>query len=273
MSIELSAFTAASLLFAACLLLSFAIASRGVNITPTLAAASFAIIAFYLVLSGSVSELTGGGFSVKLKQISSIQLEDQLIEHGDIVGTEALGNDLEAEAFFQRAQRVIAIDGEAWNELPDGGRLRKTQIIATSIYQSLLSGGFQGLLVTDRARKPVGFFEASYFLDLLRLPLDRAAIPLNERENVLSDDEILSRLKETNLFTLMRNPVVRAEREGNKVWVEYNEPAVTMFRRIRENNLESVILVDFRGQYVGAVSRDKVTAQILSALLDPRAAE
>ena len=65
----------------------------------------------------------------------------------------------------------------------------------------------------------------------------------------------------------MKNPRIRATREGNKIWLDYGSTLAELFAAVRKNRLGAIVLVDFRGTYVGVVSRDNLIDQILDGLL------
>ncbi|MCZ4288080.1 hypothetical protein [Hoeflea alexandrii] len=267
MQIDVLALVISVALFACLLALLIAFNWRKIEVSPTVIGVFLLPIVFYLILSGAISEFAGGGFSVKLHELSSKPVATKSIELGSIVGTKALNADIARSAFFQQAQRVIAIDADAWEKVPEDDRNARVLVLATSIYQSLLSGGFHGLIVLDDAHKPIGFFESSYFLDLVRLPLDGGAIDYKVKHLTITPDQIKARLQKTNFAVLMKNPRIRATREGNKIWLDYRSTLAELFAAVRKNRLDAVVLIDFRGAYVGVVSRDNLVDQILDELL------
>ena len=159
MQIDVPALVISVALFACLLLILVVFNRRRIEVSPTAIGVFLLPIVFYLILSGAISEFAGGGFSVKLHEISSKPVATKSIEPGSIVGTKALNADIARSAYFQQAQRVIAIDADAWEKVPEADRNARELLLATSIYQSLLSGGFHGLIVLDGAQKPIGFFE------------------------------------------------------------------------------------------------------------------
>lgn len=267
MQLDILALIISLALFLCCLAFLVVFQWRKIEVSPTVIGVFLLPIVFYVTLSGTISELAGGGFSIKLHEISSKPVAAKSIELGSIVGTDALTADISQAAYFQIGQRVIAIDADAWEKLTEEQKKSRSLLLATSIYQSLLSGGFQGLIVLDGEQKPLGFFEASYFLDLLRLPLDRLAVDSKDKHLTITPEQVRVRLQETNFAALMNFPKVRAEREGNKIWMNDRSQLAELFETVRANRLEVIVLIDFRGRYVGVVSRDDLVDQILGGLL------
>ena len=227
----------------------------------------FAPILAYLMFSGSLSEFKAAGIEAKFRDALSNSVPESILDIGSVVGQDAASTDLESATWMAVAQRVVVIQTSDWVNKGDDERRRDGIILATSIYQSLLSGGFEGLVVIDEERKPLGFFEASFFLDLLRLPLDRGVVPREEQEHVLTGHEIQTRVLETQIWPIVKHPVVRARNEGNKVWAQFDISKGDAFQLMVDNKLESLVIVDYSGRYIGVLSRDRLVDQLLMDLI------
>jgi hypothetical protein len=144
----------------------------------------------YLVLSGYLAELKAPGFEAKLIAKIEAPVPSALVQAHYIVGGDAPFTDIPGAAQWGRAQRVIAIEVDVWEKLTDAERITKGLPVAVSVYQSLLAGGFQGLVVLGEKQKPLGIFEGSYFLDLLRLPLERYAVGIEYEKDVMNPAQL-----------------------------------------------------------------------------------
>ena len=220
----------------------------------------------YLVFSNSLSEFSVLGVDAKLKAAVSTPIDKSAIEHTNILGQDALGKNLELATIFGVPQRVIAIDGDAWMELEDNTKEEYWRRIRSSIYQSLLAGQFQGLVITNKLKEPVGVFSADSFLDLLRIPIENPSVSYAEQDFVLTEKEIIVRSKQTNLYAALKNPIYRVSQEGSNVSARFDTPLSNLLDLISEHHVNLIILTDYRGEYIGIVTASRIQQVILQKL-------
>tara|TARA_Y100000588_G_C14015302_1_gene821824 strand:- start:13 stop:819 length:807 start_codon:yes stop_codon:yes gene_type:complete len=239
----------------------------GSDVTISSASIFAALLVFYLVFSGLVEEFDAFGVSARLKSISEQKIATSSLEHAEVLGKDALNKPLTLDITFGKPQRVIAIDGDAWSSLNEQQQEDRTKEIAVSVFQSLLSGGFLGILVTDSEKRPIGFYEASFFLDTLRVPLVRPALSSDLTDHTLTGKEIWARLKQTNLAQTLKSPKNRAEAEANKIWLRKSTSIAEAFETVRNNKLDVLVLVDEDDRYFGAIPRKTIVDRILGELI------
>lgn len=226
----------------------------------------FSLLLSYLVFSNSLSEFSVLGVDAKLKAAVSTPIEKSEIEHTNILGQDALGKNLKLANIFSVPQRVIAIDGDAWMEQEEDTRHENWRRIRNSVYQSLLAGQFQGLVITNKLKEPVGVFSADSFLDLLRIPIENPSVSYEEQDFVLTEKEIIVRSKQTNLFAALKNPIKRVTIEGSTVSARFDTPLSNLLDLISEHDVNLVILTDYRGEYIGIVTASRIQQVILQKL-------
>jgi CBS domain-containing protein len=222
----------------------------------------------YLVFSGSLAEFKAPGFEAKLVARIDAPVPRRIIQTNYVVGGDAPSADVANNAFWGRGQTVIAVLAETWDKMAEGERVTKGLQVAVSVYQSLLAGGFLGIVVLDVKQRPLGFFEASYFLDVLRVPLDRSAVPSEFEKDVLTPAQIRARFFETQLWSLLRFPRQRVESEANKAFVAYDIPRKDALKKMVEENLEVLVVCDAGDRYMGVLSRRKLVDQLLLDLVE-----
>lgn len=261
------AFAISAILLVICVWLVVYLKFKEVSVNSIGVVIFAAPILFYLVFSGTITQFSGLGIEAKFRDVRSLAIDDVLIEEPEVLGQGAPTADLETATMFQQAQRVIVINSDLWASFDNFEARERGLEVGVAIYHGLLSGGFQGVLVTDGSTRPVGFFEKHYFYDLLRIPLDRAVVKDSQKQFVLSNDQILSRFDETNLAILLKHPARRAEIEGNKAWKRFDTPAVELLSFAREHRVDVITLTDLRGEYVGVVSRSRLVDFLVDKML------
>jgi hypothetical protein len=221
----------------------------------------------YLVLSGYLAELKAPGFEAKLIAKIEAPVPSALVQAHYIVGGDAPFTDIPGAAQWGRAQRVIAIEVDVWEKLTDAERITKGLPVAVSVYQSLLAGGFQGLVVLGEKQKPLGIFEGSYFLDLLRLPLERYAVGIEYEKDVMNPAQLRAQFLETQLWGVLKFPRQRSE-EANKAFITYDIPRSKALAKMVEGKFEVLVVLDGAGRYMGVVSRKQLVDQLLLDLAE-----
>jgi CBS domain len=196
-----------------------------------------------------------------------------LFDTSEILGAEAPMQNLEQLAFWAKSTHVLTIRASQWNfEIPVklqdiDGALGRAIPIAVVLYNSLLSGGFEALVVLDDRDMPLGVFEASYFYDLLRIPVD-AIVPFGRYADLVpSNDMVLALLQQTNLWGILRGPKVRAESDGNKAWISARASRLEALHTINKKRFDVLVLTDDRGAYAGIVSRNDLVSNLLYAAI------
>jgi CBS domain-containing protein len=217
----------------------------------------------YLVFSGTLTEFKAGGFEAKLQSRAQAPVPSGIISSAQIVGADAPAVDLPREVVFGRAQRVVAVRLGDWANVTNVQREGKAMVVAVAIYQSMLAGSFAGLVVLDDVQRPLGFFEASFFLDLLRIPLDRLTVPSSHVGNVLTNDQVRSRVLETNLWLVLQYPKERAEAEGNKEVAAYDITRIDALKLMTGKRLDALPVVDSSRRFMGVLARRDLVDQML----------
>ena len=270
---------AALLSIAICLLLLWALKRVKFEVNVSSTSLFISLVFFYLMFANTLAEINVFGFRAKMKDTIHKPAEFFEMLPNRIVGHIFLSKvpvskdvdkyeNLVLDTLFGAPQRVIVIDGDYWNTLEDWKRHTFSIRMAVSIYQSILAGGFEGLVIIDRLKKPVGIFPRSYFNDLLRLPLDRIAVDEKYEKFVLTNQVITARFRETNLAGVLVHPIRRAELVSNRILASENTSLSKLYKLLQKHNLNSIILTNLRGEYVGIVTADSVQRQISASLID-----
>jgi CBS domain-containing protein len=222
----------------------------------------------YLIFSGALTEFKAVGFEAKLQSRVQAAIPMRIIGSSQIIGGAAPSADLRLETAFGRAQHIIAVRTSDWENLTKPQHESKAVAVAVSIYQSILAGSFVGLVVLDEQQKPIGIFEASYFLDLLRIPLDRLAVSAEHESNVLTKEKVRSRIFETNIWLVLQHPKLRAREDGNKEFVPYDISKRDAFVRMVEKRVEVLPVTDPGGRFMGVLSKRSLADQIVLDLIE-----
>jgi|GEM_PF-3445394 len=227
----------------------------------------FAPIFIYLVLSGSLTEFKAPGLEAKFREALKQPASLSLITKVGLDGENAESTNTAANTMFSIGQSVLAINISALESLSDA-ELRSFRVnAAVSIYQSFLSGSFIGIVVLDNDRRPLAFIESEYFLELLRIPLDRNVMFGEDEKQVLNPDQRDARLRETRAWTFLKNPKFRAEQDGNKAIAQFDISKDEAYSLMIKNNWDALIIVDQSGRYMGVLSKTRLVDSIFSELV------
>ncbi len=243
----------------------------GITAGPTVAALVFLPVIVTLLFSDRIVELSAFGFEAKLRDVAASEISQDAkdtelsIWPSELhLGSDAPERDLASEAFFGRAGHVVTIMGTPqWETLELEQRIDRAVEVAAVIYNSLLAGGYQALVILDGNKVPIGVFEASFFLDLLRIPLDVPAL-INKYEKFSASREVVrAQLQQTELWVILSFPAQRAELEGNKAWISSRASRLEVLNTMMDKRYEVMVLTDDRGRYAGVVARSDLVSSLL----------
>ena len=227
----------------------------------------FAPVLIYLVFGGFLSEFKAPGFEAKFREFTNQPVPVGLLEATELVGLDAPETDIQATTLFAVGQSVIAINASEWDKFSETQKEDQSVATAVAIYQSILAGGFEGLIVLDGDNNPIGFIETSYFYELLRIPLDRNILSSDEQVFVLNKQQRLARLKETRTWTLLKNPEFRGKRDGSKPWIKFSASQADAYKQMINNGYNELVVLDEKGKYKGVLTKERLTDAILSELI------
>lgn len=191
----------------------------------------------------------------------------RLLDTRDLVGTDAAEIDQRRAAYFGQATNVLLIREEQWRQMTPAERSTRAILIAIVIYNSMIAGSFDALVVTDDENRPIGVFERDYFLDLLRIPLEVTHLSGDLASFNPTNQQIVAGVQQSNLFTILRHPARRADIAGNKAWVAPDTSRLEAMQTMIENRFELLVVVDEKGSYLGIVTLKDLVARTLAEIL------
>ena len=244
--------------------------------TAVLASLLFLPLLLYLVFSGRLGEFKALGVEAKLVSASATAVGTDaigkkgegmgpaaLLDTGDILGGDAPDANLEQAAFWAKAVHVVAIKASQWKNLSSDTHRVRAMGVGVVIYHSLLAGSLKAVVILDDERRPLGVFDAAFFHDMLRVPIDVVAVPLEMQDFVMSPQQVRALFQQTELWIILQNPAIRAENEGNKAWVSRRASRHEALSKMIEDRLEVLVITDDEGRYLGIVTRERLMGQLL----------
>lgn len=192
----------------------------------------------------------------------------RLVDAGDILAAGASGQSFERMALFAASTSVIIVRSSQWSNVTPDRRLDMAMPIASVIYNSIISGNFQALVVVDDDSAPLGVFESSYFMELLRIPLDVNTLPSEFAEFRPSRSATRAQVLESRLWALLLAPATRAEIEGNKSWLPETSRRIDSLKFMDENGYKVLVTLDEDGSYSGIVTIGDISNRLLLDMFD-----
>jgi len=233
----------------------------------------------YLIFSGAIEELTLGDLGAKFKRTAQAPISAETLYVGDLIGADpatasVLGAAADRDRLLGRVERVRIVPADVWEKADEEGRFNLAGKLAVTIYQSLLTGQFVGVVVVDGDLRPLGFFDRAYFGELLRIPLDHGVAtgrfarfrPVRPAEE--ERDWVIAQLMETQAWSFLIHPRVRAEQEGEKSFASLETSNGAALRQMAADDTNALIVRDGEGKYRGILTREALQAKLLSGFLD-----
>ena len=244
--------------------------------TAVLASLLFLPLLLYLVFADRLGEIKVLGVEAKLLSASAAAIEADaigkkgeakgsaaLLATGDVLGGDAPDANLEQAALWAKAVHVVTIKASQWRNLaPDAHRIRAI-IVGAIVYNSLLAGSLKAVVILDDENRLLGVFEAPVFLDLLRVPLDVAAVPAESQPFAPSSQQVRALFQQTELWTILKNPDIRANSQGNKGHISQRATRHEALTRMIAERLDVLVVTDDKARYIGVVTRDRLMGKLL----------
>jgi len=220
----------------------------------------------FLVLSGKLTELELSGLKARFKEITSEKIIDTA-RAADFAISSSESNDPNffRDAVFQQCRAYYVISDNSAKK--DGAVVPNAAInIAKSIRASIICGKFQGLVVVDSAKKPIGLFSRHQFIEILRLPLEvySAAVP-PDWEKLFKD------IMASELGVVLANPEIRGRSdEAHRVTVAWNDQLQDAYKKMNESGVEVAMITDRQGRFDGIVTRSAIESRVIGKLIEPK---
>jgi hypothetical protein len=233
--------------------------------------ALFLPLLVFLMVTGKITGLEVQGFKAQFQQIASERIIDAA-RAADLSTSSIEANepDFSKQAILQGCQPYFVISNASATK-PDGAldRLR-TLNIARSLRASIVCGNLKGLVVVDRFRKPLGFFPASQFLELLGVPLETYGGSRQCTDTDLEFCDILfKQIASSELGVVLANPEVRAKSpEAHRVIVSSRESLVETYGKLAEERIPVALIVDRHGRFDGIVTRSSIESRVIARLME-----
>ena len=219
----------------------------------------------YLIISGKLAELEVGGLKAKFKEVTSEKIIDTA-RAADLAVSSIESNEPNffLDAFFQqcRPYYVISEGSAKKGNAPVASAIMS---VARSVRASIVCGQFQGVVVVDSAKKPVGFFSRHHFAELPRIRLET----YGDKLEPVGEERLSNEVMSTELGVILLHPEARARtEEAHKVTVAWNDSLGTAYQKIVETGVEVAMIVNRQGRFDGIISRSAIESRVVSKLIE-----
>lgn len=235
-------------------------------------------VLIYLIVSNKLTEFEGYGLKAKFREVSSERIIDTA-RAADLAISSAEANepDFSKDAFWQMCRPYYVISQRSAvraDEPPSKPNpaldQRATINVAKSIRASLVCGKFQGLVIVDNAKKPVGFFAKDQFLELLALPIE---VYGTGRKCSPADQEFCEKLfkdiSATELGPILTHPEQRAQsEEAHKVTIAWNATLAESYKKIVDATVSVAMIIDRHGRFDGIITRSAIESRVVGKLIE-----
>lgn len=232
----------------------------------------------YLIVANKLTEFEGYGLKAKFREVSSERIIDTA-RAADLAISSAEANepDFTKDAFWQlcRPYYVIsqrtAIKADEPPSKPNPALDQRATInIAKSIRASLICGKFQGLVVVDSAKKPVGLFARDQFLELLRLPIE--VYGTGEKCSPTDQafcEKLFKDISATELGPILSHPEERAKSdEAHKVVVAWSASLAESYKKFVDEAVNVAMIIDRHGRFDGIITRSAIESRVVGKLIE-----
>ncbi|MGE0503736.1 MAG: hypothetical protein AB7I79_24110 [Rhizobiaceae bacterium] len=220
----------------------------------------------YLVFSGKIESIKGGGIEWKLKAEASAPALKSAIEGeistNDLARRIVAAEDVSLLATFGIPHEVVIVKAPLWSPLNHPQRLSGVLKVGELIYVSLLAGKFKALIVVDDNDRPIGLFEREFFLDLLRIPFLLYVVEGSEISDVATPATLRQMIQQTELWTILRHPAERAMNEGSKAFLPTITARLEALKIMSVQEWNAAALTDVQGIYSGTLWRESLSTNL-----------
>lgn len=273
---------------ASALYFSFAIVAldvflgRGKDPGSTFWVIIFLPMVLYLVFSGQIAKLSGGGFAIELNKKAETPIKDiaNSIAANEVqLSTSIFDNEVDPAVFWEIPTEILVLkvakndDNIILNGSNYYKTIQKMGKIGYLLQLSILQNELLGLVVLDEENHVAGVFTKEWFYDLLRIEFTNTFIfrPDTDKAKIeLSPDE---QIQNTNLAALILNPLVRSEREGRKYYLYYKTKLLEALQILLDGEWDFAVLTDSEGKYNGVVSRRALESAIFTSFVKALSSE
>lgn len=223
----------------------------------------FAPFLVYLIMSGHLSEFRGVGFEARFKTAVNDPIKTAPLKAAIPKALIAPDEDrMRLMAFVGEGSEAFLLKSS--DGLGDAKTSAKALLYGKNIYDSLLEGRMEVLVIVDGDDRVVGYYDRNHFLDLLRIEFEQ----LNEtgltQEQI--NEPVIKKLKNTNLWHIVAFPVKRCSSDEalcKKVTALENESYLTVLELMQKEGLRTVVVADRQHRYKGLVRRNDIMDELL----------
>jgi len=89
----------------------------------------------------------------------------------------------------------------------------------------------------------------------------------DDAKHVLTAEQRVTRVRETRVWTFLKNPEFRAKRDGNKAFARFDTSKAEAYSLMIKNGWQALVIVDQSGRYIGVLSKSVLIDSIFSELI------
>jgi energy-coupling factor transporter transmembrane protein EcfT len=228
----------------------------------------------YLVFSGSMESFKGGGLEWKLRTVATAPASGSTLKGvfrtDDLVEKVLQAEDTELNAFFGIPVEAVIVNTSKWAKLSDAGRVQMTLRTGEVIYQSILAGSFKCLVIVDGENRPMGLFEKTAFLDLLRVPYTLYPVSGPDTSAAATSSTVYQMLQQTELWIILKNPDVRALASGSKAVLSSDTSRIEALKTMSVQKWQAAVLTNPLGKLESVVWLPTLLETSLLELLETK---
>jgi energy-coupling factor transporter transmembrane protein EcfT len=228
----------------------------------------------YLVFSGSMESFKGGGLEWKLRTVATAPASGSTLKGvfrtDDLVEKVLQAEDTELNAFFGIPVEAVIVNTSKWAKLSDAGRVQMTLRTGEVIYQSILAGSFKCLVIVDSENRPMGLFEKTAFLDLLRVPYTLYPVSGPDTSAAATSSTVYQMLQQTELWIILKNPDVRALASGSKAVLSSDTSRIEALKTMSVQKWQAAVLTNPLGKLESVVWLPTLLETSLLELLETK---
>lgn len=236
----------------------------------------------FLVLSGRLSQFEGYGLKTVFREVAEQSVAGNLggqtilnPRQSALDAIEQFENEIKISAARQSSMDAIArhegpaqklglASGSVFIRSDQAMTLAERAMTALVIKNSIIAGRLRVVAIVDGRGRVIGFFESSWFLDLIPLQLEFTHYP---EAGTHDTDALRRQITQTRFWDIVEAPELRAEVWGSQAFIAETATFADTFRTLRQAATNVVVMTNSRGQYRGFVTLDAVVNPLLQALL------